>query len=61
MNSDFPPSTPPNDKVKYRQFLIDHELDPNLDTEDLRRAVSEKSEPERAQLQTHWEEFVAAL
>ena len=59
MNSDFPPSTPPNDKAKYRQFLIDHELDPNLDTEDLRRAVSEKSEAERAQLQTHWEEFAA--
>lgn len=59
MNSDFPPASAPNDKAKYRQFLIDHDLDPNLDTEDLRRAVSEKSEAERAQLQTHWEEFVA--
>ncbi len=61
MNDTFPPTTPPSDKAKYRQFLIDHQLDPNLNTDDLRRAVEEKSEAERAQLRTHWNEFLAAL
>ncbi|HYO76121.1 MAG TPA: hypothetical protein VE010_06620 [Thermoanaerobaculia bacterium] len=61
MNDTFPPSTPPADKAKYRQFLIDHQLDPNLDTDDLRRAVEEKSEAERTQLRNHWEEFLAAM
>ncbi|HET7435683.1 MAG TPA: hypothetical protein VFN10_13325 [Thermoanaerobaculia bacterium] len=56
----FPPADAPEDKAKYRQFLIDHELDPNLNAEDLRRAVSEKSEAERAQLEAHWKEFVRA-
>ncbi|MBV9494642.1 MAG: hypothetical protein JOZ54_10385 [Acidobacteria bacterium] len=57
----FPPATPPDDKAKYRQFLIDHELDPNLNAEALQRAFEEKSEAERSQLQTHWREFLAAL
>jgi hypothetical protein len=60
MNQTFPPASPPNDKAKYRQFLIDHELDPNLDTDDLRRAFEAKSEAERTQLRTHWEAFLAA-
>ena len=57
----FPPDTPPADKAKYRQFLIDHELDPNLDADDLARAVSEKSDAERAQLHSHWDEFLQEL
>ncbi len=63
MTSDasFPPATPPSDKAKYRQFLIDHELDPNLDTDDLRREVEKKSEAERSQLQSHWNAFLSAL
>lgn len=61
MNDSFPPATPPADKAKYRQFLIDHQLDPNLDTDDLRRAVEEKSEAERTQLRNHWQEFLAAM
>ena len=60
MAETFPPATPPDDKAKYRQFLIDHDLDPNLNAEDLRRAFDGKSEAERAQLQAHWNEFVAA-
>jgi hypothetical protein len=56
----FPPATPPADKAKYRQFLIDHDLDPNLNTEDLQRAADRKSEPERTQLAAHWKEFLAA-
>lgn len=56
----FPPATPPADKAKYRQFLIDHELDPNLNSDDLQRAFEAKSEAERAQLQTHWTAFLAA-
>lgn len=55
----FPPATPPEDKAKYRQFLIDHDLDPNLNAEDLQRAADQKSESERAQLAAHWREFVA--
>lgn len=55
----FPPATPPADKAKYRQFLIDHDLDPNLDTDDLSRAFEGKTEAERTQLQAHWREFVA--
>lgn len=58
--TNFPPADPPADKAKYRQFLIDHDLDPNLDTDDLRRAVEKKSEAERAQLQSHWNDFVSA-
>jgi hypothetical protein len=54
----FPPATPPEDKAKYRQFLIDHDLDPNLNPEDLRRATEQKSEAERAQLAAHWREFL---
>lgn len=57
----FPPATPPDDKAKYRQFLIDHELDPNLNAEALHRAFEEKSEAERSQLQMHWREFLSAL
>ncbi|MDQ3283173.1 MAG: hypothetical protein M3Q69_17385 [Acidobacteriota bacterium] len=57
----FPPATAPDDKAKYRQFLIDHDLDPNLNAEDLRRAFDQKSEAERAQLQAHWKDFAAAL
>lgn len=60
MSDTFPPATPHHDKAKYRQFLIDHELDPNLNTDDLRRAVEEKSEAERTQLQRHWADFLAA-
>ncbi|HEX8618177.1 MAG TPA: hypothetical protein VF911_11380 [Thermoanaerobaculia bacterium] len=60
MNDTFPPAAPPPDKAKYRQFLIDHELDPNLNADALRRAVEEKSEAERAQFQTHWTEFLQA-
>ena len=60
MSDSFPPATPPSDKAKYRQFLIDHGLDPNLNAEDLRRAFAEKSEAERAQLQTHFAEFLSA-
>ena len=56
----FPPAALPDDKAKYRQFLIDHELDPNLNADDLQRAFEEKTEAERAQLQAHWEEFIAA-
>lgn len=56
----FPPAEPPEDKAKYRQFLIDHELDPNLNPEDLRRAVEEKSDAEKAQLEAHWRSFVNA-
>jgi hypothetical protein len=62
MTSDetFPPAEAPADKAKYRQFLIDHELDPNLNTEALRRAVDDKTEAERTQLLAHWKEFLAA-
>lgn len=60
MNDTFPPAAPPSDKAKYRQFLIDHELDPNLNADDLRRAFEAKSEAERTQLRTHWKEFLAA-
>jgi hypothetical protein len=60
MSDTFPPDTPFDDKAKYRQFLIDHELDPNLNGDALRRAVEEKSEPERDQLQRHWNEFLSA-
>ena len=60
MSDSFPPANPPADKAKYRQFLIDHELDPNLDTDDLRRALDAKSEAERAQFRNHWEEFLSA-
>jgi len=56
----FPPATPPADKAKYRQFLIDHDLDPNLNADGLQRAFEEKTEAERAQLQAHWTEFIAA-
>jgi hypothetical protein len=56
----FPPAESPEDKAKYRQFLIDHELDPNLKPEDLRRAVAEKSDAEKAQLEAHWRSFVSA-
>lgn len=56
----FPPAESPADKAKYRQFLIDHELDPNLNSEDLRRAVEEKSDAEKAQLEAHWRSFVSA-
>jgi hypothetical protein len=56
---DFPPSQPPADKAKYRQFLIDHALDPNLNDDDLAREVAAKSDAEREQLRTHWADFVA--
>ena len=55
----FPPSQPPADKAKYRQFLIDHALDPNLNDDDLARELAAKSEAEREQLKTHWADFVA--
>lgn len=58
MANPFPPATPP-DKAKYRQFLIDHGLDPNLNDDDLRRALDQQSEAERAQFRAHWDEFVA--
>ncbi len=58
--SRFPPSTPPSDKAKYRQFLIDQGLDPNLNPEGLERAFAEKDEAERTQVQSHWQEFLAA-
>lgn len=57
----FPPAAPPPDKAKYRQFLIDHDLDPNLNAEDLGRSFAAKSEAERSQLQSHWTEFLAQL
>ncbi|HYH08207.1 MAG TPA: hypothetical protein VEK11_14220 [Thermoanaerobaculia bacterium] len=57
---DFPPATPPADKAKYRQFLIDHALDPNLNAEDLRREVDRKTDAERAQLRGDWAKFLAA-
>jgi hypothetical protein len=60
-NSSFPPAAVPGDKAKYRQFLIDHELDPNLNADDLRRALQQKSEAERAQLQAHWRELYASF
>ena len=59
-DASFPPATPHHDKAKYRQFLIDHDLDPNLNSEDLQRAFDEKSAVEQDQLQTHWREFLAA-
>jgi hypothetical protein len=57
----FPPSTPPADKAKYRQFLIDHALDPNLTPEDLARELATKSSLEREQIEAHWGEFLQAL
>ena len=59
-NDSFPPMTPPPDRAKYRQFLIDHGFDPNLDRDDLARARAEKSEAEQSQLEQHWKEFVEA-
>ena len=60
MHETFPPATPPDDKAKYRQFLIDHELDPNLNADGLQRAFDAKSEAERTQLQAHWQQFLEA-
>jgi hypothetical protein len=57
----FPPATPPDDKAKYRQFLIDHDLDPNLNPEGLQRAVAAKSDAEREQLHRDWAAFLEAL
>lgn len=60
MSHPFPPENPPGDKAKYRQFLIDHGLDPNLNPDGLRRALEEKNEPEREQFAKHWDDFQAA-
>lgn len=59
MNENFPPATPHPDKAKYRQFLIDHGLDPNLKQEDLAKQYEALSDAEREQVQTHWREFDA--
>jgi hypothetical protein len=56
----FPPATPPADRAKYRQFLIDHGFDPNLNREDLERARDARSEAELEQLEKHWQEFIAS-
>lgn len=60
MSDSFPPSTPPADKAKYRQFLIDNDFDPNLKNEDLAREYAGKSELERQQIDARWREFVSS-
>ena len=55
----FPPAEAPSDKAKYRQFLIDHGFDPNLNAEDLGRAYRDMSEAERAQVDADWEHWKA--
>jgi hypothetical protein len=59
MSQNFPPSSPPEDKAKYRQFLIDHGFDPNLNGEDIGREYESKSEAERAQIDGDWNDFLS--
>lgn len=57
-NEIFPPDEPHPDKAKYRQFLIDHGLDPNLNGEGLQRQFAALSERERDQSTRDWAEFL---
>ena len=50
MDQEFPPADGHPDKAKYRQFLIDHGLDPNLNREDLGAQYRALSEAERKQI-----------
>ena len=59
MEKSFPPPSGHDDKAKYRQFLIDHGFDPNLNAEDLARDYESKSEAERKQIDSDWSEFLA--
>lgn len=57
----FPPTEPPDDKAKYRQFLIDHGFDPNLNREALQREFDAKTEPERQQIENRWRDFLRTV
>lgn len=60
MSKDFPPTEPPADRAKYRQFLIDHQLDPNLNRDDLELQFGRLSPKEREQLENDWAAFLRA-
>lgn len=59
-DTSFPPATPPSDRAKYRQFLIDHGLDPNFNDEALRDQYEKLSESERAQVERDFATFLAS-